>query len=368
MMNLSINARNAGSDIMISWKWYLSDLSKIPQNGYKVFSCFSCGGGSTMGYKLAGFDVLGNVEIDEKINKIYVANHNPKYNYNMDIRDFNKLEKYPDELYDIDILDGSPPCTSFSMAGNREADWGKEKQFAEGGKLQTLDDLFFDFIRTAEILKPKIIVAENVTGLIKGNAKGYCNLIIQQLKTIGYDVQMFLLNSATMGVPQSRERVFFIAKRNDLGVPNLILQFDEKPVKFGEVRSEKGVEVSSHRQELLKHMRKTDKRLLDISMRIRNKYSQFNTRIVHDSDICYTVMTKGDFIRGYDKTEFSISDIINVSSFPQDYDFRVNASSGKPEHGVHKDSKVSFICGMSVPPLMMNRIAEQVKLQWLEKL
>ena len=358
-IQLTINKEknnNEWNGEMVSWKWYLKDLENIPKNGYKVFSCFSCGGGSTMGYKLSGFEVVGNVEIDEKINKIYVANHNSKYNYCMDIRDFNKLKEYPEELYNLDILDGSPPCTSFSLSGKREADWGKEKRFNEGGKLQTLDDLFFDFIRTAEILKPKIIIAENVTGIIKGNAKGYCNLIIKQLHTIGYDIQMFLLNSATMGVPQSRERIFFIAKRKNLNLPDLVLQFSEKPVKFGEVRSQNGNEPSEHARNLLKHMRRTDKNLADINIRIRNKYSQFNAKIIHDDDICCTVITKGDVIRGYDRMRCSNQDIINASSFPQDYNFM---------NYVH--SNVTYICGMSVPPLMMNRISEQVKLQWLDK-
>lgn len=63
----------------------------------KVFSCFSCGGGSTMGYKRAGFDVLGNVEIDAGINAVYVKNHHPRFNYNLDLRDFNRLENLPAE-------------------------------------------------------------------------------------------------------------------------------------------------------------------------------------------------------------------------------------------------------------------------------
>lgn len=57
---------------MKEYNWYLKDINNIPKNNYKVFSCFSCGGGSTMGYKLAGYEVIGNCEIDKKINEIYV--------------------------------------------------------------------------------------------------------------------------------------------------------------------------------------------------------------------------------------------------------------------------------------------------------
>ena len=99
--------------------WSLENLKSVKKNGLKVFSCFACGGGSTMGYKLAGFDVLGCNEIDPKINAMYVKNHNPKYNFNCDIRDLINT-KLSDELYDLDILDGSPPCSVFSMAKKKE--------------------------------------------------------------------------------------------------------------------------------------------------------------------------------------------------------------------------------------------------------
>lgn len=93
----------------LSYKWKLSDLERVEKNGAKVFSCFSCGGGSTMGYKLAGFDVIGNCEIDPVTNEIYKKNNHPKYNFCCDIRDFAALEEYPEELNSLSILDGSPP-------------------------------------------------------------------------------------------------------------------------------------------------------------------------------------------------------------------------------------------------------------------
>ncbi|TWK28490.1 hypothetical protein CHCC20372_1125 [Bacillus paralicheniformis] len=70
------------------YRWKLADLKNIKKNGLKVFSTFSCGGGSSMGYKLAGYDLLGNCEIDPQMMKIYRKNHNPKYPFLMDIRDY----------------------------------------------------------------------------------------------------------------------------------------------------------------------------------------------------------------------------------------------------------------------------------------
>ena len=119
------------------YKWYLKDgypAKRITKHGLKVFGTFICGGGSTMGYKLAGFEHLGGVEIDKQVAKVYQLNHNPKYLFNEDIREFNKRTDLPEELFNLDLLDGSPPCSTFSMAGSREKAWGKEKQFREMGK------------------------------------------------------------------------------------------------------------------------------------------------------------------------------------------------------------------------------------------
>ena len=87
-----------------------------------------------MGYKRAGFEVIGNCEIDPRMNTVYVKNNHPKYNFLMDLREFNKKTDLPKELYNLDILDGSPPCSVFSTAGDREKAWGREKVFREGQK------------------------------------------------------------------------------------------------------------------------------------------------------------------------------------------------------------------------------------------
>ena len=245
--NFIMNAPDV--DLNFRWKWYLKDLPQADKP-VKVFSTFSCGGGSTMGYKRAGFEVIGNVEIDKAINAMYVKNHKPKYNFNMDIRDFNELDNLPDELFNLDILDGSPPCTTFSTCGVREASWGIEKQFREGQKKQRLDDLFFVFLDTVSRLKPKVVIAENVMGLLTGNAKGYVHEIIKRFHELGYAVQIFHLNAATMEVPQVRNRVFFIA--NNHNYPKLKLEFDYPPIFFGEVRTPRGKDFTQENTQVEK--------------------------------------------------------------------------------------------------------------------
>lgn len=305
-----------------------------------------------MGYKRAGFKVLGNVEIDPKINAMYCKNHHPKYNYCMDLRDFNALEDLPEELYHLDILDGSPPCTTFSMSGKREKTWGKEKKFREGQAKQTLDDLFFVFLDTVEKLQPKIVIAENVTGIVKGNAKGYCNMIVKRFHDLGYVLQIFSLNSAVMDVPQQRERVFFIA--NNQGYPKLNLKYHYDPIPFKEIRSAEGKETSGEViKGLLALAKKSDKTIGDVYARYNHgKTKYFDSSILHDDDICSTLTSGGDNYRFCDLKKCTEEDYRNMQSFPQDYDFCGNSAH--------------YVCGMSVPPNMMANIAEEVYEQWIE--
>lgn len=336
---------------MKEYIWNLEDIKKIKKNGLKVFTCFSCGGGSSMGYKLAGYDVLGNCEIDPKMNEIYKINNHPKYNFLMGVQDFYKLDTIPEELYDIDILDGSPPCSTFSMAGQREKAWGIEKNFREGQAKQVLSDLFFEFIRVAEKLKPKVIVAENVKGIISGNAKGYINTIIKEFNNIGYNVQIFLLNAATMGVPQKRERVFFICRRKDLNLPEIKLNFNEKPILYKEFKDKDYVEFNKDTliyQRWLKR-KKADNSMADITKREEEKNTGFTQVFVKDNKIPSTQIASTKLIRFDVPGYISDKDVITIQSFPQDYNFL--------------NQKVVYVCGMSVPPIMMKKIAEQIYLQ-----
>jgi len=359
-MSSPVNAQNAaiGStpEHCFPWKWWMKDYPE--KNGYNVFSCFSCGGGSTMGYKLAGYTVLGNCEIDPRMMAVYKHNHHPKYSFLADIRDFAKLpdEEIPEELFHLDILDGSPPCSVFSMAGDREAAWGKKKVFREGQKAQTLDDLFDEYLKVVKRLQPKVVVAENVKGLILGKAKPYVNHIFKLFSDAGYNAQLFLLNSEHMGVPQARERTFFVARRKDLPFPKLSLSFTEPVITFGEVRTPEGApfrEADSKMLYLLKKAKPTDTSIGDVNERMHGKWSMFSAKILHDNRPAFTLTAAGSMLRYFDKTYLSPDDYRNIQTFPQDYDFGVE----QPQ----------YVCGMSVPPVMMAQLAAQIKEQWLDR-
>ena len=336
------------------WKWTFADYPK-EKNGLKVFSCFACGGGSTMGYKLAGCEVLGCVEIDPKMNEIYVKNHHPKYNFLMDIRDFNKLPnaEIPPELFELDILDGSPPCTTFSITGDREESWGKKKKFREGQAEQTLDDLSFVFIDTVAKLKPKAVIMENVEGLLLGEAWGYVQRIYKHFENIGYRVKHYLCKGEYMGVPQSRHRVFFIAVRNDIEFDfnKMDMSFNYAPITYGEIKNGVGEELNQNTvlYHWLSKANEQDKRISDTVVRHGEKEKLFNFRICWEKNVMQTIPAGAEIYRGTEKTKVSIDDIISAQTFPQDFNFIERTYRN-----------VNYICGMSVPPIMTKRVAQRL--------
>lgn len=339
------------------WKWTMANDYPKEKNGLKVFSCFACGGGSTMGYKLAGCDVIGCCEIDPKMNEVYVKNHHPKHNYLMDIRKFNALpnEKLPEELFNLDILDGSPPCTTFSMAGDREESWGKKKKFREGQAEQTLDDLCFVFIDTVAKLKPKVVIMENVEGVLLGEAITYVQRIYKQFKDIGYSVMHYLLKGEYMGVPQKRHRVFFVAVRNDIDfdLESLDMSFNYEPITYGEIKDGVGKSLSENYRIVVDRLECGEKDLVSAWNRVHNpgkpeKRMWFNAIVAYDDDVLQNVIASdhGQFIDYSLKSQVSQKSVANASTFPQDYDFCVQ--------------KLQYVCSMSVPPIMIKRIVTRL--------
>jgi DNA (cytosine-5)-methyltransferase 1 len=340
-----------------NYKWNLSDgypANGIKYHGLKVFSTFACGGGSSMGYKLAGYDVIGANDIDPQMPKVYKHNHKPKYFFECSITDL-KNKDLPKELYDLDILDGSPPCSTFSMAGSREKAWKKDKKFREGQAKQVLSDLFFDWIDLVKELQPKIAIAENVKGMLSGNAKLYTKQIIKELNKAGYETQLFLLNAASMGLPQRRERVFFIAKRKDLKLRELKLSFNERSILFKEIRTNENTRpvTAPSYIKVWQKRRKGDSSFADTNRREFNRpNSFFNLSYIYEDKVLGTIAAADknvlfDELRYLNDTELMLS-----GSYPMDYKFLNN----RPE----------YLIGMSVPPIMMANVAYEVYLQLLK--
>lgn len=341
------------------YRWRLADgfpAKGVKPNGRTVFGTFVCGGGSAMGYKLAGFDYLGGVEIDPKVAAIYADNLKPRHLFVEDIRNFNKRDDLPAELYNLDILDGSPPCTLFSLnrGRKREDAWGKAKKFKEGQKAQTLEDLPFVWCETVAKLRPKVCLMENVEGLVKGGAKAYCSNIIWKLGRAGYDAQLFVLDAQFMGVPQRRRRVFIIGRRRDLNLPRLSLDFREPVIPFSEIEE---TDYKGHDYDLgpvcktyWEHLQPGDTSLGD-GARALQKTSMFSVALADRSkplpSICTNVPCHKHIPRYLTELE-----TIRGGAFPEDYRF-----GGK---------NAGYLIGMSVPPVMTANIAYEINRQMFQ--
>lgn len=193
----------------------MAEIRAVEPNGFTAVSTFSGGGGSSLGYRMAGFTVAWASEFIPAAADTYRANASGGTVLDTrDIREVTGEEILAAAGGRIDLFDGSPPCASFSTAGKREAGWGKVRKYSD--TRQRTDDLFFEYARLIGETQPLTFVAENVAGLVKGTAKGYFKLILARLKECGYRVEARLLNAAWLGVPQSRPRLIFIGVRDDL--------------------------------------------------------------------------------------------------------------------------------------------------------
>lgn len=339
--------------------WLLSELKK-PWNGVRVMSTFACGGGSTMGYKRAGCEVIAANDIDPEMAWHYKRNHAPKHYFLCPIRDLLTAE-LPQELFELDILDGSPPCSTFSMAGSREDAWGKEKHFREGQAKQVLSDLFFDWIALVERLKPKVAIAENVKGMLIGNAKGYTKMVVRELERIGYRVQVFLVNAADCGVPQRRERVFFCCSRADFELAPLKLAPKHRWVSAGEATRDLQELTAAEVEETAPSERdkkwwvktKPGDSYSVVIQKLERRTSCFNTVRLDGSAPACTLPAVYDQIQHWSHMRrLTYREWKRLGSFPDDY--------------VAKSDKIGkYMIGMSVPPKMTEAVARAVCSQWL---
>lgn len=313
-----------------------------------------------MGYKLAGCEVVAANDLDPEMAYHYKLNIEPKHYFLCPIRDLLRQD-LPRELFGIDILDGSPPCSTFSMAGSREKDWGKKKHFREGQTSQVLSDLFFDYLDLVGHLKPKVAIAENVKGMIMGNARGYTKLVMARFKELGYRPQLFLLNAANCGVPQRRERVFFCALRNDIVAPVLKISCQTKLISVGEATKD---------LQTLTKKEKADTEFTSCTYKtwwpMTNPGEDFGAatrrlgpeKLWNHKKLCKTkpsntlVAVHGNITHWAEPRHLTYREWKRLGSFPDDYQARTDAI-GK------------YMVGMSVPPKMAEVVARAVVDQWL---
>lgn len=199
-------ARTSGNVEYVS---ELRSLSTAPSGPFNSISFFSGIGGLSLGFKSAGFNVLGCVEIDDKLYEIYRANFPEAQRLGTDVTklDLKRLAGFVADK-EIDVVIGGPPCQGFSLSGKRD-------------KHDARNQLFKDYISAIDVIRPKLAVIENVrllTSMKAPNGEFVKDQIRDDLSRHGYKSRLFEINAKAFGVPQHRERVFFVAVREDLNI------------------------------------------------------------------------------------------------------------------------------------------------------
>jgi len=171
-----------------------------------VISLFAGCGGSSLGYKWAGFKELLAIDFDRNSVETFKLNFSDVPIWERDIKEVTGEEilKFCNiQKGELDVLDGSPPCQGFSTAGKRQVN-------------DSRNSLFLEFVRLIKDLSPKVFLIENVSGMVQGKMKGLFIEIMRILKELNYQVKCKLLNAKYYSVPQSRERLIWIGIRKDL--------------------------------------------------------------------------------------------------------------------------------------------------------
>lgn len=192
--------------------------------------------------------------------------------------------------------------------------------------------------------------------------------IYDAFEEAGYYCQHFLLNASTMGVPQKRERVFFVCLRRDLAdkflyqkdlftvVPKINMDFNEPPIKYKEFADYEGDEIKA--EGMLKYIyerQRGDVALSDAVERRGEKRKFFNQQYLYEDMVSYTLTAHKDSIVPFENPRWlSKQETCSIATFPQDYDF--------------KSTPFWEMCGRAVPPVMMANLSSRVYEYWLSKL
>lgn len=198
-------------------------------NGHKFISLFAGCGGSSLGYKWAGFKELLAIDFTKEAVKTFKRNFEAPI-WNEDVTKVTGeriLKEIGLKKGQLDLLDGSPPCQGFSTSGKRRV-------------TDPRNNLFYDFTRLVKEIQPKVFIMENVPGQAKGKMKGMFKEIMKELKSTGYRVKAKQLNAANYGVPQARERIFYIGIRPDLDIEPVFPKPIGKPITVSQAFKDLG--------------------------------------------------------------------------------------------------------------------------------
>ncbi|MFC1961514.1 DNA cytosine methyltransferase [Chloroflexota bacterium] len=168
-------------------------------NNFRVLDLFAGAGGLSLGFQMAGFEIVGAIDIMKEACQTFQINHPETVVMNKDLRNL-AAEEVGELIGKVDIILGGPPCQGLSLAGKRIVE-------------DPRNELFLDFVRFVEYFKPSVFVMENVPGLLSINNGKISNAILEAFSEVGYyfnNSNPVILTAADYGVPQLRQRLFFI--------------------------------------------------------------------------------------------------------------------------------------------------------------
>lgn len=308
-----------------------------------VISTFAGCGGSSLGYKLAGYEELLAVEWDDNAVETFKLNFPGVPIYHGDIAKLSGSECMKlagVKAGELDVLDGSPPCQGFSTAGKRKFD-------------DPRNSLFKEFARLLFELQPRVFVMENVTGMVKGCMKQAYLTIIATLRDCGYRCKGEVLNAMYFNVPQSRERVIIIGVRNDLEVEPTHPKPTSKPIAADKaIQGADTSNVGNPRGIYVERMKRV--RPGSNLARTENSNSMFSYVRCPVGRPCMTVQKSVTFQgfsvwHPFEERNLSVGELKRIASYPDTF-----LLSDSYEKAVAR-------IGNSVPPNLMRAIAEHIK-------
>lgn len=346
---------------------------------YKVIDLFAGVGGMSLGFEMAGFDVVLANEYDKDIANAYKKNHSSTKMINEDITKLDLQSVFEQYKGNIDVIIGGPPCQGFSQKGKRKT-IHDERNF-----------LFKYYVKVVDLVKPQYFVMENVPNLLTAE-KGYFKREIEELfSKMGYILDAGVLNAADYGVPQNRRRAVIIGKKTNEERVNLLPKPVNKKVSVWDAISDlaylnsgEGDEIQDYkfeaRSEYQKKMRMNSNKLLNHKATNHSKlalerlalvppeqgkeclpeehltksiYSGTWCRMQKD-DVSVTITTRfdtpssGRFTHPYLNRAITVREAARIQSFPDTFEF--------------VGPKVSQMkqVGNAVPPLLANKIADSI--------
>lgn len=179
-----------------------TNTANVSTKTYNVVDLFSGAGGLSRGFMDAGFNIVLGVDFDDAALKTFKENHGYAEAMKLDLFEHKNIERIYDYLkqrdINLDVLVGGPPCQGFSLAGKRE-------------EFDKRNILYSAMVKTAKRLKPKVVVLENVPGMLTLYDGAGAKRVKEDFEAIGYHVnEPRILYAPEYGVPQIRKRVFFV--------------------------------------------------------------------------------------------------------------------------------------------------------------